>query len=267
MNKITVKNTEDLKELYAEFLLTPLMIYAVLKDSNQLDITWTNKEGYKRMLNVLARYITKRAFLQYSEIEMKEKGFEDAYISACLSHDLLKQVEKMPPLIDLIISKLKEFLQTEKELHVDTFIRFNTYGLKRSTSLFVQSMDNALNEVMQDVEEANIPFICFQTLMKKGKSLYSFKNLSISFHDERVQIMDTDKDIYTVDTMEESFGIQLYKVKEEFSPLIHDLSFIVSLVLLMETEEIVVSTKDKEFIELLQESFDKCGLSVDVNVE
>ncbi|WP_144537362.1 hypothetical protein [Bacillus thuringiensis] len=265
MNKITVKNTEDIKKLYAEFLLTPLMIYSALHSGNQLELKWSSQDGYNRILDVLSRYITKQAFKKYSKMEMQEKGFEDVYISACLSKELLQQVEEMPPLVQMISDRLQEFLETQKQLDIETFILFNTSDLKRSAILFVNSMETALTSFEQDVEE-DVSLICFQTLINKGKSLCAFERLELFIVNERVEIKDLDGDVYTADTMKECFGVELYDTRMKMGSLIDDLSFITALALLMETESITTFYANPEFLELLKISFDEFGLKIEVQV-
>ncbi|WP_283747780.1 hypothetical protein [Bacillus thuringiensis] len=266
MNKIKVKNTEDIQKLYAEMLLTPFMIYSMLNNQNQLELTWTNQEGYTRILNVLSRYITKAGFKKYCEDEMREREFEEAYISACLSHELLQEVEQMSPLVETISNRLNGVLESQKKLDVETFILFNTSELKRSAVLFVDSMENALTNVEQDVVEKDVALICFQTLLNKGKSLRAFEHLELLVVNERVEIKDSNGDIYTSNTMKECFGIELYDTRVKMNSLIQDLSFVTALALLMETESITISYANPEFLDLLKTSFDEFGLTIEVQV-
>ena len=267
MNKITVKNTEDIKSLYAEMLLTPLMIYSALHSGNQLELNWNNQDGYNRILDILSRHITKQAFKKYSKTEMQEKGFEDVYISACLSKELLQQVEGMSPLVQMISNRLQEFFESQKQLDIETFILFNTSDLKRSAVLFVNSMENALTSFEQGTEEEqDVSLICFQTLINKGKSLRAFERLELLLVDERVEIKDSDGDVYTADTMKECFGVELYDTRVKMSSLIHDLSFVTALALLMETELITTSYANPEFLDLLKTAFNEFGLTVEVQV-
>ncbi|MDX5853738.1 hypothetical protein SIM22_06410 [Bacillus cereus group sp. BfR-BA-01363] len=269
MNKITVKNTDDIQKLYAEMLLTPFMIYSILNNQNQLELKWNNHEGYTRILNVLSRYITKVGFKKYGEIEMRERGFEEAYISACLSHELLQKVEQMSPLVEITSNKLGRVLESQKLLDVETFILFNTSELKRSVVLFVDSMEKALTNFEQgaeEKEEKDVSLICFQTLINKGKSLRAFEHLELLFVNERVEIKDSDGDIYTSNTMQKCFGIELYDTRVKMNSLIHDLSFVTALALLMETESITISYANPEFLDLLKTSFDEFGLTIEVQV-